>query len=243
MLRWIWTVVCVAACLFLVTRAHAMAAREEGGAMLKRAFDTMALPELESALRLARAEAATADPDGTGHHHLARALEAMAIYHANRDEQDAAAGLLQQGVAAVTVAIERAPASSPYQTTLGELYGQLAAYSGVVGRIRYGRLATTAYARALELDPRNATAHVGVGIGKLETPAMFGGSMQDALREFRLARELDADCEEAWIWEGIAQRRQGDSTAARAALQQALRVNPNSDHAKRELARLEEDFR
>jgi tetratricopeptide (TPR) repeat protein len=211
--------------------------------MLKRAFDTMAVPELEAALGLARAEAAAADPDGRGHHRLARALEAMAIHHANRDEQDAAVALLQEGVAAVAVAIERTPASSPYQTTLGELYGQLAAYSGVVGRIRYGRLATTAYARALELDPRNALAHVGAGIGKLETPAMFGGSTQDALREFRLAQELDAGCDEAWIWEGIAQRRQGDTAAARAALQYALRVNPSSDHAKRELARLEQDFR
>ncbi|HEY2388483.1 MAG TPA: hypothetical protein VGK30_16120 [Candidatus Binatia bacterium] len=242
MVRWILTVAWAVACLAVAMPAQATR-REEGDAMLRKAFDTMSLPDLQSVLRLGRAEAAAADPDGSGHHHLGRALEALAIYHANRDEQPEAIAQLQEAVAAVTVAIERAPASSPYQTTLGELYGQLAAYGGVVARIRYGRLATTAYARALELDPRNAMAHVGAGIGKLETPAMFGGSMQEALREFRLARELDAGCEEAWIWEGITQRRQGDASAARAALQQALRVNPDSDHAKRELARLDEDFR
>jgi tetratricopeptide (TPR) repeat protein len=210
--------------------------------MLKEGFDTMSLPTLEGALREWRVEAAGPDRDGEGHYHLARTLEGMAIYHANRDEQDEAVAYLQDGVAAVGVAIERSPASSPYHTALGELYGQLAAFSGVIGRMRYGRLAASAYARALELDPRNALAYVGAGIGKLETPAMFGGSADEAIREFHRARELDPNCDEAWIWEGISRRRQGAVAEARAAFNQALRINPRSDHAKRELARLDEDF-
>ncbi len=211
--------------------------------MLREAFDTMSLPTLERALRLTRAAAAAPDPDGRGHHDLARALEAMAIYHGNRDEAGAAVQYLQEGVTAAGTAVARSPAASAYHTTLGELYGQLAAFSGVVGKMRYGRLATSAFGRALELDPRNAMAHVGAGIGKLETPVMFGGSVDEAIREFRLAHQLDAACDEAWIWEGIARRRQGAVAAARAALQEALRINPRSDHAQRELARLDEDFR
>jgi tetratricopeptide (TPR) repeat protein len=222
--------------------AHAATNREEGERMLKEGFDTMSLPTLEDALRVWRVEAAGPDHDGEGHYHLARALEALAIYHGNRDEQSEAVAYLQDGVTAVSVAIERSPSSSPYHTTLGELYGQLAAFSGVIGKMRFGRLAAGAYARALELDPRNALAYVGAGIGKLETPAMFGGSPDEAIRAFHRARELDPDCDEAWIWEGIARRRQGAVADARAAFNHALRINPRSDHAKRELARLDEDF-
>jgi len=243
MMRRLVAAVCTLVLVQEATLAESMTHQEERDAMVQKAFDTMSIPALTSALQMARVEAAAMDADGSGHHRLGRALEAMAIYHANRDEQDVAVKYLLEGVTVAVVALERSPASSTFQTTLGELYGQLAAYSGVIGRIRYGRLATAAYARALELDPRNALAHVGVGIGKLETPAMFGGSMDEALGEFRLARQLDATCDEAWIWEGVAQRRQGDAGAARAALEQALRVNPGSDHAKRELARLDEELR
>src|SRR5262249_31722305 len=150
---------------------------------------------------------------------------------------------LEEGVAAARVAVDRLSTSSPYHTALGELYGLLAAHSGVIGKMRYGRSAAAAFARALELDPRNALAHVGVGIGKLETPPMFGGSADGAIDEFRRARALDPTCEEAWIWEGIARRRQGAVADARAAFNAALALNPRSDHARRELARLDNDYR
>lgn len=240
------SIVIVAVCTIVImidgVRAQCATGREEGEAMLKEGYDTMSLPTLEGALHVWRVEAAGPDHDGDGHYHLARALEAMAIYHSNRDEQDEAAAYLRDGVTAVRVAIDRSRDSSPYHTTLGELYGQLAALSGVIGKMRYGRLAAGAYARALELDPRNALAHVGAGIGKLETPAMFGGSAEEAIREFHRAHELDPNCDEAWIWEGITRRRQGAVAEARTAFNQALHVNPRSDHAKRELARLDEDF-
>jgi Flp pilus assembly protein TadD len=82
-------------------------------------------------------------------------------------------------------------------------------------------------------------AHVGVGITKLETPPMFGGSIDEALAEFRLAQRLDERCDEAWVWEGIALRRRGDSTAARRAFGHALSIDPRNGHARRELAALD----
>ncbi len=215
---------------------------EEGLGALKAEYDTMALPKLHDALRILRAHAAAEDDDGSAHYHLARALEGLAIYHANREEQDDAVHYLTEGIQQARIALERMPTASAYHTVLGNLYGELAAQSGIVGRIRNGRLATAAYARALQLDPQNALAHVGAGIGKLETPAAFGGSVVEALAEFRTAHELDPTCDEAWTWEGIALRRQGSIPEARHAFTNALAVNPRSDHARRELAALEEDF-
>ena len=125
---------------------------------------------------------------------------------------------------------------------LGDLNGQLASQSGMLGKIRYGQRAAASYGRAVELDRRNPFAHIGVGIAKLETPAMFGGSLDAALAEFRVAQHLDVRCEEAWVWEGIALRRRGDVSAARRSLTHALSINPQNGHARRELAALDEDF-
>jgi tetratricopeptide (TPR) repeat protein len=209
---------------------------------LKAGYATMALPKLQQALRILREQASGGDEDGSVHYHLARALEGMAIYHANHDDPDEARRNLEQGVTEARIALERTPTSANYHTVLGNLYGELAAQSGLVGKIRNGRLATASYARALELDPRNALAHVGAGIGKLETPAAFGGSPDAALAEFRAAQKLDPSCDEAWTWAGIALRRRGAIAEAREAFTRALQVNPVSDHAKRELSALQEDF-
>ena len=214
---------------------------EDGLAALKTGYDAMALPKLQDALRILREPAGGPDIDGSAHYHLGRALEGLAIYHANRADHDLAVRYLDEGIREVKVALGRTPTASAYHTVLGNLYGELAAQSGIVGKIRNGRLATASYARALELDPRNALAHVGAGIGKLETPAAFGGSVDDALAEFRAAHDLDPACEEAWIWEGIALRRRGKTADARDALTKALELNPRSDHARRELAALDED--
>ncbi len=238
----IWMAVACAAPLALAPSSVRGETLADGLAALKAGSDTMALPQLEEAVRILRARADDTDADGVAHYHLARAYEALAIRHGDDGNAAAAVHDLEQGVLAAKAALERKDAS-PYHTILGDLYGELAAQSGVVGRMRYGRLAAAAFRRALELDPRNALAHVGAGIGKLETPAMFGGSVVEALAEFHQAQALDPTCDEAWVWEGIAQRRLGAIAAARRAFAKAIAVNPRSQHAKRELAVLEENFR
>jgi len=235
--------VCATTALTAAATCSAAAGTLEAGLVALRAgYDTMALPQLEEAERLLRAEAAGPDPSGEAHYHLARALEGLAIYHVNIAQTDTAVRYLQAGVAEAKVALERDPSSSPFHTTLGNLYGQLAGQGGLTDKIRYGRMAVASYNRALELDPRNAMAHVGVGIGKLQTPPMFGGSAVEAIAEFRTAQSLDPSCVEAWTWEGIAQRRQGAVPDARAAFTHALTISPKNDHARRELAALDEDF-
>jgi tetratricopeptide (TPR) repeat protein len=226
----------------MISSAASCETLEDGLAALKSGYDTMALPKLEEAVRILRAQAAGPDATGEIHYHLARALEGMSIYHANAGKTDDAVRYLEEGIVEAKVALERNTSSSAFHTILGSLYGELAGQSGVVGKMRYGRLSVAAYNRALELDPQNALAHVGAGIGKLETPAMFGGSAVEALVEFRKAQKLDPTCDEAWTWEGIALRRQGAIAEARQAFDKALAVNPSSDHAHREMAALKEDF-
>lgn len=215
---------------------------EDGIAALKIGYDTMALPQLEAALRIIGAHATGADPNGEAHYHLARAHEGLAIYYSEHDAPGEAVRHLERGIEEAKVALDRNGGASAYHTVLGDLYGELAGQSNLVGKMRYGRLASASFAQALALDPKNPLAHVGAGIGKLETPAMFGGSVVDAIGEFRTAQSLDPTCAEAWIWEGIAQRRLGAVPEARRAFAKALEAAPRNDHARRELSALEEDF-
>jgi Flp pilus assembly protein TadD len=216
---------------------------EVGLKALRTGYQAMALPQLREAHDIFARAATKDDPDGTIHHYLAQALSGLGIYHSLAGNTDEAVRYLTEGVTAAEYAVRRDPRSSRYQTTLGDLYGELAGQSGMIGKIRNGQRAAAAYTRAVELDPRNPLAHVGVGITKLETPAMFGGSLQGALDEFRLAQGLDPRCEEAWVWEGITLRRTGAVADARRAFTHALQVNPESGHARHELALLDEDFR
>ena len=186
-----------------------------------------------------RSAARQADPAGKRHYRLARALADGAVEAEIEGRGEEALALLAEGLRAGEVALERRPASSRYATLLGELHGLTARRGGVVGRMRHGRRAAELYARAVELDPGNARARVGVGIARLETPVMFGGSTAAALEAFRAAQHLDPRCEEAWIWEGIALARGGDVEAARRALGHALEINPASTHARHELANLD----
>lgn len=214
----------------------------EGLDALRSGYEAAALPKLEEAVRILRKEADGPDPRGEIHYHLARAIEGIATYHANGGRSGEAARWLDEAMVEARIALDRDDRSSAFHTLLGDLYGQRAAVGGLMDKMRAGKLAAVAYRRALELDPRNALAHVGVGIGKLETPAMFGGSVAEALAGFRTAQQLDPTCEEAWIWEGIALRRRGSIADARRAFTKALEVNPRNDQARREMASLEEDF-
>jgi len=216
---------------------------EVGLKALKTGYQAMALPQLREAHDIFARQATKSDPDGKIHHYLAQASSGLGIYHSLAGNTEEAVRYLTEGVAAAEYAAGRDPRSSPYQTTLGDLYGELAGQSGMIGKIRNGQRAAAAYTRAVELDPKNPLAHVGVGITKLETPAMFGGSLQVALDEFRLAQGLDPQCEEAWVWEGITLRRTGAIADARRAFVHALQVNPENGHARHELALLDEDFR
>ncbi len=215
---------------------------DDGLSALQAGYETLAVEPLQAAVRIFRARADVSDVDGSMHYHLARALEGLGLYHMSRDEQDDARRRFGEGLEAAKIAVERGPTAAAYQTELGNLYGNLAGQCGMVGKMRNGLLASAAFARALELDPRNALAHVGIGIAKLETPQAFGGSIADALAEFRTARTVDPACDEAWTWEGIALRRQGAAADARHAFTKALELNPRSSHARRELDALDEDF-
>jgi Flp pilus assembly protein TadD len=59
--------------------------------------------------------------------------------------------------------------------------------------------------------------------------------MDLAIKDFRKAIELNPKNAEAWLWLGIALRRENQAGEAQKALERSLELNPNRVWAKQQL--------
>ena len=126
--------------------------------------------------------------------------------------------------------------SSEYHRILGTLCGQVIP-GNVLAGLKYAKCAQTEVDKALELDPHSALAFVSRGVGNYYLPPAFGGSIEKAISDFQKAVQLDAQCVEAYLWLGIAQRKAGRNMDARKALEKALALNPARAWIKQQLAK------
>lgn len=108
---------------------------------------------------------------------------------------------------------------------LAELYGRKIGYGGVFTGMRIGPKAQAETQRALELDPNDPRIYVAIGRRQLYSPRMFGGDIEKAIESFRKATTVDPHCDEGFVWLAIAYGKKGDSNAAKAAVDDALRLN------------------
>ena len=108
---------------------------------------------------------------------------------------------------------------------LAELYGRKIGYGGVFTAMRIGPKAQTETQRALELDPNDPRIYIVIGRRQLYSPRIFGGDIEKAIESFRKASSVDPHCDESFIWLAIAYGKKGDSSAAKAAVDEALRLN------------------
>ena len=108
---------------------------------------------------------------------------------------------------------------------LAELYGRKIGYGGVFTGMRIGPKAQAETQRALELDPNDPRTYIVIGRRQLYSPRMFGGDIEKAIESFRKATTVDPHCDEGFIWLAIAYGKKGDSSAAKAAVDEASRLN------------------
>lgn len=107
------------------------------------------------------------------------------------------------------------------------------------------------YEDAIKANPKNARAFFLKGLGKLRTPAMFGGGPDKALPEFEKAialyKEQKTESEsvlpdwgytECLVFTGDAHAALKDSDKAAMYYNEALAINPDSRQAKAGLAKL-----
>jgi tetratricopeptide (TPR) repeat protein len=102
---------------------------------------------------------------------------------------------------------------------------------------KYGPKAQAENKRALELDANNPRAFASWGREYMNAPKMFGGDLDKAIESFRKSTQLDPNFDETYVWLAIALRKKGDWAGADQALQQALKLNPQSVFAQQTAAK------
>lgn len=123
---------------------------------------------------------------------------------------------------------------------LAQVYGLKISVDSSLG-VQLGEKSYALLQESRQLDQANPRAYLFSGIAKMYMPAIYGGGIDSALADFKLAIKYypnDASSgyhwgfSEAYIWIGLAQVKQGDMEQAKASWKQALELNPESNWAK-----------
>jgi tetratricopeptide (TPR) repeat protein len=150
-----------------------------------------------------------------------------------RDKKMARAAA-EAGIGAARAAVSIDPNNAEYHRVLGTLCGQVIPADPMAG-LQHGRCAKEEIETALKLNPKSALSWVSSGVGKFYLPAMFGGGVDLALKDFQKAAQLDPKLDEAWLWIGLAHRKSQRHAEARQAFQKALALNPERVWTRQQL--------
>ena len=139
-----------------------------------------------------------------------------------------------RGVKAADQAIALKPDVAEYYRVLGTLCGQVVPANLITG-LSYGKRAKDAIDKAVMMDPKSPAAYMARGVGNYYLPAALGGGLDLAVTDFRKALALDPKDADAWLWLGIALRKQSKNADARAAFAKSVGLNPRRVWAKEQL--------
>lgn len=141
----------------------------------------------------------------------------------------------EQGVKDAERAVSLNSQNAEYYRILGTLCGQVIPANPILGALSYGRRAKEALDKAVELDPKSSRAFVAQGVGNYYLPASFGGGPDNAIKDFRRAIELDPKNADAYLWLGLALRKNHQDAQAREAFQKSLQFDPDRVWTKQQL--------
>lgn len=128
--------------------------------------------------------------------------------------------------------------SADAHSLLADLYGEKIGFGmAMFAGPRYGPKVKEENQRALALDANNPRVYASLGRQYLKAPKMYGGDLDKAIESFRKSTQLDPKSDETFVWLAIALRKKGDEAGAQQALQEALRLNPQSAFAQQTAAK------
>lgn len=132
--------------------------------------------------------------------------------------------------------LSKEPNNADLHAWKGHILGRMA-QGNPMDMMKYGMAAMQEYEKALAVDPENAEAHLGRGIGRLMTPPQFGGNVDGAIEDFE-ASCARKSIPEAYYYLGEAYKKKGLMDRARAAYKKALELRPDYPEAAKALAEL-----
>jgi tetratricopeptide (TPR) repeat protein len=192
--------------------------------------DRAALQKLASDAGTAAAKAPT---DAPAQFQAALAYSYLAEVAIEQRDRKAGRAAAEQGIKSGEKAIALQPANADYYRVLGTLYGQ--AITDVLSGLSYGNKAKSALAKAIELAPKSSTVWTAHGVGNYYLPVQLGGGPEVAVADFHKAIDLDPKNAEAWLWLGVALRKQNKDADARQAFTKSLALNPKRAWVKQQL--------
>ncbi|NUM81817.1 tetratricopeptide repeat protein [bacterium] len=177
-------------------------------------------------------------------------LTIRSLYGSDKNEE-MAEELVEEGIKTLEAAIKISPNHSECLALIGTLTGMKISFNPISG-MWLGPKSNGYYDEAVKANPKNPRAFHLKGIGKLNTPAMFGGGADKAIPEFEKALALykeqkteassllpDWGYDECLTFTGNAYAALKDNDKAAIYYKEALAINPDSRQAKAGLAKLE----
>ena len=201
---------------------------------LEHARDAQDRAVLEKLAADANTASVQAPQDADAQYRAALAASYLAEVALELRDRKAAQDAAEQGIRAAERAITLKPEVAEYYRVLGTLCGQVVP-ANVLAGLSYGKRARDAIAKAIEKDPKSPRAYVARGVGNYYLPAQLGGGAEMAIADFRKAIALDANSAEAWLWLGVALRKNNQDAEARQAFTKSLSLDSRRIWVKQQL--------
>ena len=189
---------------------------------------------LEKIVEQSAAAAAQTPRDAEAQYRLALAASYLSEVALELRDKKAAEDAALRGVKAAEQAVALKPDMAEYYRLLGTLCGQVVPANLLTG-LGYAKRAKDAIDQAIAKDPKSSMAYMSRGVGNYYLPAAMGGGVDMAIADFRKATTLDARNADAWLWLGIALRKQHQDGEARKAFAKSLELDPQRVWTKQQL--------
>jgi len=194
---------------------------------LETARDAQDRAALERMATDAGAAAAKAPNDADAQYRAALTYSYLAEVLIEQHDRKRGSQAAEQGMKAGERAVGIKPDAESYRV-LATLYGQ--AVTNVLSGMNYGPKAKDAINKAVERAPKSSSVYVGRGVGNY-----YLLQNQQAIADFRKAIELDSHNAEAYLWLGLALRKEHKDSEARQAFAKSLELNPRRVWVKQQL--------
>ena len=143
-------------------------------------------------------------------------------------------GKYQEALTAVESLIASQPENAELYAWKGTILGALAQGDNPADMIKYGMGAMEAFEKSLSMDPNNVRGRMGRGVGRLMAPEGFGGNVDGAIEDIKVALKK-GPFPEAYFYLGEAYKRKGEMGLAKQSYQEALLLKPDYPAAKKAL--------
>lgn len=201
---------------------------------LESARDRQDRTELQRMADQSAADAEKAPKDADAQYRAALVSSYLAEVALELRDRKLAEQAAVRGVRAAEQAVALKPNTAEFYRVLGTLCGQVVP-ANVLAGLSYGKRAKDAIDKAIALDPKSAAVYLARGVGNYYLPAALGGGLDLAIADFRQAITLDPKDAEAFLWLGLALRKQNKDADARQAFAKSVTLNPQRVWAKQQL--------